>query len=96
MNHLNMNLLPRSAYSSTRKEDWYHSKPVTITFVSKDGEKHEVTGPTGQDLLTLAHDNGIELEGTITMAISTFSFSCDDAVFRFAIASYTFFIVAII
>ena len=62
---MGLNRWPRPAYSSTRREDWDPSTPITVTFVSKDGERHEVTGPTGQDLLTLAHDNGVELEGTI-------------------------------
>ena len=39
------------------------SKPITIKFVTQEGKERVVTGPTGQDLLTLAHENDIDLEG---------------------------------
>lgn len=41
-----------------------HTKPVKVKFITQEGEEKTVTGPTGQDILTLAHENNIDLEGT--------------------------------
>lgn len=51
------------SYSSTNKDDWDSSKPVKITFITQHGEEKLVEGPTGMDLLTLAHKKDVDLEG---------------------------------
>ncbi len=40
---------------------------VSVVFVEKDGTEKTVQGPIGQDLLHLAHENDVDLEG-ITLA----------------------------
>lgn len=46
---------------------------VHITFVEPDGTEHQITGKAGQDLMTVAHDNDVELEGACegSLACST-------------------------
>ena len=41
---------------------------VNITYVDRDGERHEVTGKVGDNVLYLAHRYGIELEGWCSAA----------------------------
>lgn len=36
---------------------------VNVTFVDKDGERHQVRGKVGDNVLYLAHRYGIEMEG---------------------------------
>ena len=33
-------------------------------FIDRDGDEIKVKGPLGENLLDVAHENGIELEGT--------------------------------
>jgi hypothetical protein len=40
-----------------------HAKPVTVKFITQEGGEKVITGPSGQDILTLAHENNIDLEG---------------------------------
>lgn len=42
---------------------------VTFTIVDGEGESHTVTAETGQTLLDVAHENDIELEGTVIYCI---------------------------
>ena len=37
---------------------------VKLTYVDPDGEEHPVEAIVGKNLLDVAHDNNIELEGT--------------------------------
>ena len=55
------------------KECLDHTKPVTVKFITQEGEEKTVTGPTGQDILTLAHENNVDLEGACegSLACST-------------------------
>lgn len=39
------------------------SKTVPITYVDPDGKEIEVHAEVGKNLLDIAHDNNIELEG---------------------------------
>lgn len=38
---------------------------MSVVFVDKDGAEKSVQGQTGQDLLHLAHENDIDLEGEL-------------------------------
>jgi len=38
---------------------------VKITYVDKEGVEHVVDAPIGKDLMTIAHDNEIDLEGIV-------------------------------
>ncbi len=44
-----------------------------MTYVDSEGQKHEVQGEEGQDLMRLAHENDIDLEGACegSLACST-------------------------
>uniref|UniRef100_A0A7S0UIA1 2Fe-2S ferredoxin n=1 Tax=Polytomella parva TaxID=51329 RepID=A0A7S0UIA1_9CHLO len=46
---------------------------VKITYVDKEGVEHVVDAPIGKDLMTIAHDNEIDLEGACegSLACST-------------------------
>lgn len=43
---------------------WDYTRMVNIKFVTPEGTEVAVSGPTGQDLLSLAHENDVDLEGT--------------------------------
>lgn len=36
---------------------------ITITYIDKEGKEHTVSAPVGKNLLEIAHDNEIDLEG---------------------------------
>ena len=40
-----------------------HCCSITVTYVDKDGKDHTVLAPIGKNLLELAHENEIDLEG---------------------------------
>ena len=40
------------------------NKTVPITYIEPSGEEKEVQAEVGKNLLDVAHDNNIELEGT--------------------------------
>lgn len=42
----------------------FSAETVTITYVDPDGEEHPVKAEVGKNLLDVAHENNIELEGT--------------------------------
>jgi ferredoxin len=44
--------------------DLQPAKTVSITYVDPDGEETTVNAEIGQNLLNVAHDNNVELEGT--------------------------------
>lgn len=46
------------------------AKKVTVTFVDKKGAATTVTGLEGQNLVSLAHANGIELEGACECSLA--------------------------
>eukprot|EP00946_MAST-07B_sp_MAST-7B-sp1_P000499 g499.t1 len=57
-------LLPSAAarlVSTTRARSM--PGPITVTFVEPDGEEYEVEAAVGDNMLDVAHDNDIELEG---------------------------------
>ena len=58
-----------------------HTKPVTVKFITQEGEERVVTGPSGQDILTLAHENNVDLEGACegSLACSTCHVILDQA-----------------
>jgi uncharacterized repeat protein (TIGR03833 family) len=45
-------------------------KEVHVTFVTPDGERVSVTGIEGENLLELAHANGVELEGACEASLA--------------------------
>lgn len=57
--------------------------PVKVTFVYSDGKEHEVVAREGQDLLSVAHRHGIEMEGACegSIACSTCHVILDEDVF---------------
>jgi ferredoxin-2, mitochondrial len=36
---------------------------ISVTYIDKDGSEHSVSAPVGKNLLEVAHDNEIDLEG---------------------------------
>ena len=38
---------------------------VNVTFIDRDGDRHEIKGKVGDNVLYLAHRHGIEMEGNI-------------------------------
>ena len=38
-------------------------RSITLTYVDKEGKEHTVTAPVGKNLMEIAHDNEIDLEG---------------------------------
>lgn len=38
---------------------------ITVTYIDKDGTEHQVQAPIGKNLLEVAHDNEIDLEGVM-------------------------------
>lgn len=38
-----------------------------MTFIDRDGDRHEVRGKVGDNALYLAHRYGIEMEGQLTI-----------------------------
>lgn len=59
--------------SHTSKNVLDPTKPVTVKFITQEGEEKAVTGPTGQDILTLAHENNVDLEGNEYVVSNPFS-----------------------
>jgi hypothetical protein len=43
------------------------AETVPITYVEADGKEHTVEAEIGKNLLDVAHDNNVELEGTWTV-----------------------------
>merc|ERR1719446_1396695 len=58
-NGKNKNDLSKRTYTSTTPS----SKTVSITYVEADGTSKTVDAEVGADLMSVAHDNDIELEG---------------------------------
>lgn len=56
-------LFHHSSVVRAEKPDDDSKEKVSITFVDKDNNKYPVTGYEGQDILQLAHDNNIDIEG---------------------------------
>mmetsp|Transcript_2933 Transcript_2933/g.6929 ORF Transcript_2933/g.6929 Transcript_2933/m.6929 type:complete len:178 (-) Transcript_2933:61-594(-) len=56
---VNYNGVSKRAYTSTPP----FSKTVSITYIEADGTSKTVDAEVGKDLMTVAHDNDIELEG---------------------------------
>ncbi|KAJ2009317.1 hypothetical protein GGI04_000566 [Coemansia thaxteri] len=59
------------------------SKEVTVTFVEPDGNKVSATGEEGTNLMELAHENDVDLEGACegACACSTCHVILDDKIF---------------
>lgn len=49
---------------------------INVTFVDKDGEETNIKVPVGMSMLEAAHENDIELEGELIMAVFLFCSSC--------------------
>ena len=47
---------------------------VTITYVEADGSEQEVQAEIGQNLLDVAHDNNVELEGKHMASIERWTY----------------------
>ena len=41
-----------------------------MVFVDRDGERHEVKGKVGDNVLYLAHRYGIEMEGDLSLSMT--------------------------
>ena len=48
-------------------------RKIKVTYIDRDGERIEVAGEEGQDIMRLAHENDIDLEGACegSLACST-------------------------
>lgn len=59
---------PSSAHHSPRV-----FRRITVTFVDRDGERFVVKAPVGENLLEVAHENNVDLEGACegSLACST-------------------------
>lgn len=53
------------------------AETVPIIYVEADGTEKEVQAGIGQNLLEVAHDNGVELEGKLTSIDSQCSWVLD-------------------
>jgi hypothetical protein len=51
--------LPRTDTDTART----HARSISVTFIDKDGSEINVFAPIGTNLLEVAHDNEIDLEG---------------------------------
>lgn len=65
------------------KNCWTGLRNVAITYVEPDGTEKTVEAAIGQNLLDVAHDNGVELEGACggELACSTCHLIFDPAVY---------------
>ncbi|KAJ1886718.1 Adrenodoxin-like protein 2, mitochondrial [Kickxella alabastrina] len=59
------------------------TKDITVTFIEPDGNEVEVTGEEGTNLMELAHENDVDLEGACegACACSTCHVILDDKIF---------------
>jgi ferredoxin len=53
-----------------------NGKDVHVTFIEPSGERHEVTGKEGENLLSLAHQNDVELEGACEGSVACSTCHC--------------------
>ena len=44
---------------------FFSAHRISVTFVNKDGSEKTISVPVGMSMLEAAHENDIELEGTI-------------------------------
>ena len=49
---------------------------VEVTFIDRDGDKMKVQAQVGQNLLEVAQENGIDLEGRHRLEEKVYSMSC--------------------
>lgn len=63
---------------------------VSITYVDPDGEEKTVDAEIGQNLLHVAHDNNVELEGEQKRIQSTCQFSTAKQVCSFSNPAFSF------
>jgi len=47
------------------KLNFYYCR-VNVTFIDRDGDRHDIQGKVGDNVLYLAHRHGIEMEGNST------------------------------
>ena len=55
-------------------KDEASGRTVTITYVEADGSEQEVQAEIGQNLLDVAHDNNVELEGKHMVSIERWTY----------------------
>lgn len=58
---------------------------VTIEFVTPEGQRKKIVGEQGENLLHLAHENDVELEGKKTVTSSHHCISIHSSVMNFLI-----------
>ena len=46
-----------------------YSCSVNVTFIDRDGDRHDIKGKVGDNVLYLAHRHGIEMEGNSTYIV---------------------------
>jgi len=71
--HRSFTTAPALHHPSTAEPD---GEPVTVTFINPDGSRVTCTGPTGENLLALAHQNGVELEGACEGSVACSTCHC--------------------
>lgn len=62
-----------SASNEDTEEELQEVQKISVSFVDKDGEEHQIKVPIGMSILEAAHENDIELEGACegSLACST-------------------------
>lgn len=69
-----LNPSSRSFHSSSSRLHQSTALPngvdVHVTFITPEGERHAVTGKEGENLLALAHQNNVELEGACEASLA--------------------------
>ena len=59
----------RPAYAYQFKIDMLCFFSVNVTFIDRDGDRHDIKGKVGDNVLYLAHRHGIEMEGNSTLIV---------------------------
>ncbi|KAJ9463744.1 Adrenodoxin-like protein 2 [Diplonema papillatum] len=63
MNRLARAVLPRFAASQVASRRYCTDKPLTVTWLAPDGTSTATKCKEGENLLDIAHDNGLNVEG---------------------------------
>ena len=47
---------------------------INVTFIDRDGDRHDIKGKVGDNVLYLAHRHGIEMEGNSTSIVYVYMY----------------------
>ncbi|XP_003391508.1 PREDICTED: adrenodoxin-like protein, mitochondrial [Amphimedon queenslandica] len=57
-------------YCTSPSENETENENISVTYIGKDGERREVKGKVGDNLLHLAHRHGIDMEGACEASLA--------------------------